>query len=503
MTQGGKIDLRRLLQIGRRWKWLLLLPPFLALGGAYIYVFTTPPQYTAMTTIMLGTNQSIIQDVRNVMPGMEAKSKRKIIELGENIRQQLLAETTLNKVLDRTRLKPTQSIIERAQELMNEHPEANEPELVRELQREWLEQKVLTALSFPKRGDYIQLTLTHTNPDVAYKLTKNLAEVFIEESLLAESVGPRGTYEFASKQLEENREKLEIARARLRDFSTGIVLSQTRASEVNLQNEPQIASQAKSLDVEISEKQNQLQTLELQLGGLRDRLVMQFSGKAATLRTRMLEKKSNVAQLMVQTDWRDPQVLKLNQEVAMLRDELQQELRATGVTDSNNSYSPRDLDLAVQRQMVLTDLELLNREKMVLDGLLQSYKQNLTQRPSQNLELAQLQAEVVRLDEDVRRFEDQVQSTKLSEDLRRSDAAVRYNITDPAKRPITPNTSDQPKILIMSFFGGLGFGIGLVYLIEFFDHSFKTVEDVEQVLGLTVLGTVPRIDFVEMSRAKR
>lgn len=502
MTQGGKIDLRRLLQIGRRWKWLVILPPFLALGGAYVYVITTPPQYTSMTTIMLGTNQSIIQGVRDVMPGTEAKSKRKIIELGENIRQQLLAETTLNKVLDRTGLKPTQGIIERAQELMSEHPEANEPELIRELQREWLEQKVLTALSFPKRGDYIQLMLTHTNPDVAYKLTKNLAEVFIEESLLAESVGPRGTYEFASKQLEENREKLEAARARLRDFSTGMVLSQTRASEVNLQNEPQIAAQAKSLDVEISEKHNQLQALELQLGDLRDRLTMQFSGKAANLRARMLEKKSNVAQLMVQTDWRDPQVLKLNQEVAMLRDELQQELHATGVPD-NNSYLSRDLELAVQRQMALTDLELLNREKAVLDGLLQSYKQNLTQRPSQNLELAQLQAEVAKLEEDVRRFEDQVQSTKLGEDLRRSDAAVRYNITDPAKRPITPNTSDQPKILIMAFFGGLGFGLGLVYLIEFFDHSFKTVEDVEQVLGLTVLGTVPRIDFVEMSRAKR
>jgi len=503
MTQGGKIDLRRLLQIGRRWKWLVILPPLLALAGAYVYVITTPPQYTAMTTIMLGTNQSILPDIQSVMAGTEGKSKRKIIELGENIRQQLLAETTLNKVLERTGLKPTPSIVERAKELTSEQPGANEQELIHDLQKEWLGQKVLTALSFPKRGDYIQLTLTHTNPDVAYRLTKNLAEVFIEESLLAESVGPRGTYEFASKQLQENREKLEVARARLRDFSTGMVLSQTRVSEVNLQNEPQLAAQVKSLDVEVSEKRNQLQTVESQLGALRDRLTMQFSGPAAGLRARMLEKKSNVAQLMVQTDWRDPQVLKLNQEVAALRDELQQELHATGAADNGNGYSSRDLELAVQRQMTLIDLELLNREKAVLDGLLQNYKQSLTQRPSQNLELAQLQVEASKLEETVKRFEDQVQSTEWSDDLRRSDAAVRYNITDPAKRPITPNTSDQPKILIMTFFGGLGFGIGLVYLIEFFDHSFKTVEDVEQVLGLTVLGTVPRIDFAEMSRAKR
>jgi capsular polysaccharide biosynthesis protein len=107
------------------------------------------------------------------------------------------------------------------------------------------------------------------------------------------------------------------------------------------------------------------------------------------------------------------------------------------------------------------------------------------------------------LEEIVRTFEDQVRSTELIDGLRRSDADVRYNITDPANRPITPNTADQPKIVIMALFGGLGLGVGLVYLIEFFDHSFKSVEDIEQVLGLTVLGTVPKIEFGEIDRAKR
>ena len=54
-------------------------------------------------------------------------------------------------------------------------------------------------------------------------------------------------------------------------------------------------------------------------------------------------------------------------------------------------------------------------------------------------------------------------------------------------------TDDQNKIMLIAVFGGLGFGIGAVYLLEFFDHSFKSVEDVETYLGVTVLGTVPRI----------
>jgi uncharacterized protein involved in exopolysaccharide biosynthesis len=499
---GGKIDLRRLLQITRRWKWLLIVPPILALAGAYIYVVTTPPLYTSTTTIMLGANQAVIKSITDIAPGTEIKRLPKITDIAENIRQQLLAETTLNKVLDRTGLKPSESIIERAEELARLQSHADKQEIIRKLQLEWLAQKVETALSFPRRGNYIQLSITHANPDIAYNLTKSLAEVFIEESLLAESVGPRETYVFASKQLEENKQKLEEAREKLRAFKTNMAWSQTRSVGINLQNEAQIDVQIKSVDIEISQKRGQLQSLENQLGEMKDRIAFQFSGKAGSLRGQMLDKISSVAQLMVQASWRDPQVIKLNQEIATLREELQNEIHAAGV-GAGNGYAARELDLAVQRQMMLTDLELLYRQKSVLEGLVQTYKQSLTQRPSQDLELAQLQNNVNKLEEIVRTFEDQVRSTELLDGLRRSDADVRYNITDPANRPITPNTADQPKIVIMALFGGLGLGVALVYLIEFFDHSFKSVEDIEQVLGLTVLGTVPKIEFGETDRAKR
>ncbi|MDZ7363044.1 MAG: Wzz/FepE/Etk N-terminal domain-containing protein [candidate division KSB1 bacterium] len=500
---GGKIDLRRLLQIARRWKWLLIAPPILALAGAYAYVVTTPPLYTSTTTIMLGANQAIIKSITDIAPGTETKRLPKITDIAENIRQQLLAESTLNKVLDRTDLQPSQSIIERAEELARKQSHADKQEIIRKLQLEWLAQKVETALSFPRRGNYIQLSITHVNPDIAYNLTKNLAEVFIEESLLAESVGPRETYVFASKQLEENKQKLEEAREKLRAFKTNMAWSQMRSVGINLQNEAQIGAQIKSVDIEISQKRGQLQSLDHQLGEMRDRIAFQFSSKAGSLRGQMLDKISSVAQLMVQASWRDPQVIKLNQEIATLREELQNEIRASGVGAASNGYSARELDLAVERQMTLMDLELLNRQKSVLEGLVQMYKQSLTQRPSQDLDLAQLQNNVTKLEEIVKTFEDQVRSTKWVEDLRRSDAEVRYNITDPANRPIMPNTADQPKILIMALFGGLGLGVGLVYLIEFFDHSFKSVEDIEQVLGVTVLGTVPKIEFGETDRAKR
>lgn len=496
MAQGGKIDLRSLLQIGKRWKWLLVVPPIVALIGAYVYVATTPPQYTSTTTILFGSNQFITPEMTKFTPGTEVK-RFKMVDVAENIRQQLLAEATLNKVIERSGLKPSQGMLETVKEVLRNQPDANEQEIIRQLQLQWLYKRVETALTFPKRGNFIQLSITHSNPEQAYLLTKNLAEVFIEESLLAEGVGPQQTYEFASKELEKYTKKLEEARERLRQFQTGVARVQTQTFEVNIQNEAQIINQIKSLAIEIADKNGQLQELESRMGELKGRIVIQLSGKAAVLRAQMMEKIASVAQLMIQASWRDPQVIKLNQEIAALREELRQEIQATGANGTSNGYSPRDLDLAVQRQMTLTDLELLNRHKAVLDNLVQTYRQSLTQRPSHDLQLAQLENNVRAFEEIVKTFEDQARSMDWVKMLRKKDAEFRYKILDAANRPITPNTSDQPKIFLMALFGGLGFGIGLVYLIEFFDHSFKSVEDIEQFLGLTVLGTVPKLDFNE------
>jgi uncharacterized protein involved in exopolysaccharide biosynthesis len=496
MAQGGKIDLRSLLQIGKRWKWLLIVPPIAALIGAYVYIATSPPQYTSTTTILFGSNQFITPEMTKFTPGTEVK-RFKMIDVAENIRQQLLAETTLNKVIDRAGLKPSPSMLENVKEVLRSQPDADEQDIIRQLQLQWLYKRVETALIFPKRGNFIQLSITHTNPEQAYLLTKNLAEVFIDESLLAEGVGPQQTYEFASKELEKYTKKLEEARDRLRQFQTGVAREKTQTFEVNIQNETQIVSQIKSLAVEIADKNGQLQELENQMGEMKGRIVIRLSGKAVTLRAQMMEKISNVAQLMIQASWRDPQVIKLNQEIAALREELRQEIQSAGANGASDGYSPRDLDLAVQRQMTLTDLELLSRHKAVLDGLVQTYRQSLTQRPSHELQVVQLENNVKALEEIVKTFEDQARSMDWVKILRKNDAEVRYKILDPANRPITPNTSEQPKVFLMAFFGGLGFGVGLVYLIEFFDHSFKSVEEIEQFLGVTVLGTVPKLDFGE------
>lgn len=499
MAQGGKIDLRRLWQIAKRWKWLLIVPPIVSAIGAYIYAVTTAPQYTSFSKIVLGSNQYVAPDI---VAGV-VKSKAKMVDMRENITAQLLSQSCLAEVIERSGVKPSKGLRNRAEAILKTQLDGDEAEVIRKLQIDWLAQKVQTGLLFPKRGDYFQVSITHADPEVAYALTKNLVDVFIEQSLLAEGLVSRETLEFTNQQLEIYTKQLEEARERLRQFRTGLVRAKTQNFDFNAGNESQINTQIKAIQVDITTKQGQLRDLDSQLMLAPGPIAIELSPRASDLRRQLIDKISSAAVMLVQLSWRDPQVIKINQEIAGLRDQLQQEMQAASMSGSASGLSEQELGSQIQRQMVLTDLEMLNRQKSVLEGLVQKYKQSLTQQPGQDLQETQLQGEVDNLQQKVSKLQEESQRLMMRQALQSSDAEVRYKIQDPANRPITPTTADQQKILIMAFFGGLGLGASLVYLIEFFDHSFKSVDDVEKALGLTVLGTVPKLDLGEKSPSKR
>ncbi len=66
------------------------------------------------------------------------------------------------------------------------------------------------------------------------------------------------------------------------------------------------------------------------------------------------------------------------------------------------------------------------------------------------------------------------------------------DIVDRAEVPDRYVSPNIPMNIIISVILGLTAGVGLAYFIEYLDTSVKTVEDVEQLLGLPVLGIVPQ-----------
>ena len=65
---------------------------------------------------------------------------------------------------------------------------------------------------------------------------------------------------------------------------------------------------------------------------------------------------------------------------------------------------------------------------------------------------------------------------------------------------MAPFWPDKRKIILMGFVLGLVLGGGFVLLLEVLDNSFKRIEEVEDILGLPVLATIPKIDKLNINR---
>jgi capsular polysaccharide biosynthesis protein len=75
--------------------------------------------------------------------------------------------------------------------------------------------------------------------------------------------------------------------------------------------------------------------------------------------------------------------------------------------------------------------------------------------------------------------------------------ADNVQILDPAQLPTSPD-SPKPKLNIaIAFFLGLMISVGLIFLLEYLDNTVKSPEDIEKLLGITVIGAIPMITDAE------
>lgn len=64
-------------------------------------------------------------------------------------------------------------------------------------------------------------------------------------------------------------------------------------------------------------------------------------------------------------------------------------------------------------------------------------------------------------------------------------------IIESVKLPESPISPNKKMNILIAFLIGLMASIGLSFLLEFLDNTFKTKEQMEEILGLPVLGAIP------------
>lgn len=492
-TEGKSLAemLRSTVGIVWRGKWLLVFTTLLCLGIGYVVTKQISPVYSATSKVMLNTRETNVVDIENVLSGLSDDAGAVAGEIALITSYQLLDRVVQKFRLERDReFNPPikdqpfyRDWMDGAQEALPENmrlalglglpgvstPEALDPE---DAERIAVVGRLSSALevSQQRRAPIISITVKSGNRDKAVLLSNAVAEQYIVDQLEAKFEATQRATAWLNERvaglknkLEQSEAAVEAYRATLADGEgQGIELTQQQLADLNSQL---IAARAARAEAEA--RFNQVRRVRSQ-GGVAAAANVVSSPLIQTLRQQRAELVRREAELSTRYGDRHPRMINVRAEIADVNNAIAAEARKT-VGGLQN-------DVEVARA----------REQTLENNLRDLERRSLTQSQG-TIKLRQLQREAEADKLIYENFLTRFKETSEQEDLQQADA----RLISPAKNG---RFAGIPTIYVLGGSAALGIalGLGLLFLFEQLNNTFRNEQDVEDKVGATVLASLPR-----------
>jgi len=462
--------------IWQRRKWLFIIAFFLVFPAGVALIVSLPPLYRASTTLLIGEGD-ITSEVVNSGGASESVAARLDV-----IRKEVLSRASLQQLIERFDLYP-------------QYREQPLPFVIERLRKDIGIRQEAVATQAWNEEPTITLTLSYQNPDpvLAADVANELAAMYSQQNDLMMQTRSGRTAEFLRRQLDEVTARLQEQEDLIREFRNRNLRQLPEQQSFALQQLEQLNNELRM------NNETQLQLLNrrdaiLAGGGSIGFLSNQSLAEAASatglseLELRQIE----LDQMLSRYTERHPQVQRLKAEIA----KLEAEPRAT--------RSPADGGTAAE------DGSASTRRRPELDGIAKDLADLAAERERLREEIREVQArietspaltqELMTLDNDYNAIRQQQLSLQTMYEEARLNASLdaerssEFQVLEPAITPLAPAAPNKFRLLVMGFILSVGFAAGLVFLMEQFDTSFHTLQEVRAYTKLPVLGSIARIE---------
>jgi tyrosine-protein kinase Etk/Wzc len=344
-----------------------------------------------------------------------------------------------------------------------------------------------TNVGVDKLGTLMTLTLTDTDPNLVAEMTNRLAQIFIEESANLKNENVTGRRQILEKQLKIAETELDEKARALKSFQEHYTTyldtdDNKRINEVMIltKNKEDLESTIRTIN-DLLAKVDEEQVSTNGSG---------VDNNYLTLRYIVTE----IAGLSV-----------FNNDATMLVDRQRLKDLESSWKDIVSRYSPENLKakeilkeiLQLHSKIELNarrKLQLLENDVMAVKQQIANSESRLRQMPTQQYQLSELTRDYNVTEQRYKELLAKTQEAQLSEAVSAED----IEILDAAIVPDFPTNRDKMKKGVFGGFLGLLLGVSVVLTIEFFDKSLKSVDDVKRTLKVSVLGTIPHINFADV-----
>jgi len=142
-----------------------------------------------------------------------------------------------------------------------------------------------------------------------------------------------------------------------------------------------------------------------------------------------------------------------------------------------------------------TTIKSLTAEIGTLQGVVKDYDNRLESLPDKTLQLARLERKRKVQEETYMLMKGKLEETKIQEAGQSKDVSI----LDKAIEPLFPVKPNKKLNLLLGALIGLGLGVAITFLKEYFDDSLKTPDEIEN-MGFNLLAAIPKIELEDVEK---
>lgn len=486
------MDPAELLRTMMRRKWLLLLPWLAALAIGVAAAFLLKPVYFSTTLLLLDRGQAMQGPLGSISGGPDVEQQADIM------REQVQSSLFLRSVVAATGVKEDRATRAWALKSAAKYPGLSQDEQV----EAFLVDQLRTNISIKRsKGKLFQVQVADFDAERARKFCEAVSNQFVASSKARQLEAVQAQQEFSVEQLQVYKRALQEAEMKLEGARRAVISSSIGATTVNGANLSFALSLQEQAAVDADDQRQRVADLRSQFPGrLKDGDTQALSspdvnalvGQMASLQNQLGRAMLNEASLTGGASAR----------VALARKTSELEFALNeAAARALPSASSEARDLAVRYRLAQADLNARESWRAWISSQVDGYQRERVMAPNRELDISRLQAEVDQARSLYNAFQQQSAAAQIAEAFQNAKVSGRFVIMEPATRPASPGKPNRPLLVLMALVVGGVIGVGTVLVVEHHDQSVRNAEEVEQMLGLPVLGAIPRVE--ELARVRK
>jgi polysaccharide chain length determinant protein (PEP-CTERM system associated) len=466
----------QIIEIVLRRRWYIILPFIVSMIAGIFYTTTLTKIYEARTLILIQA-QRVPENYVQAIVDSDTSSRINTLS------QQIMSRTNLEKIIKDFRL----------------FDDPNYENVFMEEKIEILRKKISIDITQDRRGaDAFSITFQGTEPEKVMKVANGLAAYFIDENLKARESQAFGTSDFLEDELNGMRLKLEEVEETLKQYRTRYMGELPEQLETNLRILDRLQEQLNDRQQALREEKARLSLIENQIQNSQEQGVTRIAGAgvAPALPSDLDQLKQQLADLKTRYTAKHPDVLNLEKKIMELESN---QTKAAEVQEQDvpieqvERVNPLIAEYMQQRVEAQRDIQILEEEIAETTAQSKFYQGRVENTPKREQELLGLRRDYQNILTSYNSLLSRKLESDISVNMEKKQKGEQFRIVDHAQLPEKPINADMKKLFVLFIGAGLGIGGGIIFLLEYLDTSFRKPEDLESLLELPVLCTVPRL----------